>query len=229
MLVDNDASVIDALCVGLRFQWKDAAVVVAGDGDTAIELFQHERPDLVMLEADLPGKSGYEVVKEIRWASDVPVIMLAAKSGELDQVLGFEMGADAYIAKPFSSLALLARVKAVLRRAYMPPPARMRSNLLFEDLCIDLMENQVTVRDRLVKLTPTEHKLLCYLALHAGRVVTHQALAAYSYGSGRKIDATHLKVFISRMRAKIEIPNGLRYIETVRGFGYRFIGEEKRT
>lgn len=227
--MDNDSKIVDSLSVGLRFQWKDAVVIAAGDGKTALQLFKRERPDLVVLEADLPGKSGYEVVREIRKASDIPVVMLTAQIGELDEVRGFEMGADAYLSKPFSSLALLARIKAVLRRTHMPPPARTSRKLLFGDLIIDLQRSQVTVKGQLVKLTPMEHRLLCYLARYAGKVVTHQALLNNSWGLNHKANAAYLKVFISRLRAKIELPDGPHYIETVRGFGYRFVGDQVST
>lgn len=229
MLVDNDSDTVDTLAIGLGFQWKDAIVVTAGDGDTALQLFRRERPDLVMLEADLPGRSGYEVVREIRQTSDVPIVMLAARSEELDEVRGYEMGADAYLPKPFRPLALLARIKAVLRRASMHPPVRTSRNLLFRGLVIDLRNNRVMVQGELVKLTPVEYRLLCCLARHAGSVVAHRVLLSHACRLEQKSTVANLKVFISRLRAKIESPGGQRYIETVRGFGYRFVGEEVRT
>ena len=122
LVVDDDQPILDALTVGFQLQWQDATVLVARDGEAGLHAFYEHLPDVVVLDVSLPGKSGFEVLQEIRRTSDVPVLMLTARGEELDQVRGLEMGADDYVVKPVRHLALLARIKAVLRRAELPPP-----------------------------------------------------------------------------------------------------------
>src|ERR687886_1285574 len=123
LVVDDDPRLREALEVGLQLQWEDTQVIGAGDGEAGLEAFFEVNPDLVLLDVNMPGKTGFEVVKEIRRVSDVPVIMLTARAEDTDQVRGLELGADDYVAKPFSHLALVARIKAVLRRGPPPQPA----------------------------------------------------------------------------------------------------------
>ncbi|MHB0870833.1 MAG: response regulator transcription factor, partial [Chloroflexota bacterium] len=124
LVADDDPLILDALTVGFQLQWQEATVVPATDGDAALRAFLEQEPDVVVLDVNMPGKSGFEVLREIRQLSDVPIIMLTARGQEVDQVRGLELGADDYVVKPFSHLALLARIKAVLRRAQLPPPIR---------------------------------------------------------------------------------------------------------
>jgi len=180
-----------------------------------------------VLEAALPVKSGYEVLMEIRRISNVPVVMLASKGGDADEIHGFEMGADVYLRKPVSYLVLLARIKALLRRANMPPIARAGRELQLGELSIDMQRQQVAVRGQQIRLTPVEYRLLYHLARNRGTVVSHQTLLDQALGLDKKASRPHLKVFISRLRAKIEQQNGPRYIETVRRVGYRFVLEEE--
>jgi len=223
LVVDDDPQILEALTVGFQLQWQGITVVTASNGDAAIQTFFEQLPDVVVLDVALPRKSGYEVLKEIRRVSDVPVIMLTARGEEIDQVRGLELGADDYVVKPFSHLALLARIKAVLRRAEMPPPVRNAPDFMAGDLAINFHSRQVTVRGEPVKLTPVEYKLLSHLVRNAGRVVSHQSLINQIWGEEDDATTAQLKVFISRLRSKIETKDGPRYIETERGFGYRFI------
>ena len=171
----------------------------------------------------MPRKNGFEVLQEIRRVSDVPVIMLTARGEEIDQVRGLELGADDYVVKPFSHLALLARIKAVLRRAELPPPAQALPDFVAGDLAINFQNQQVTVGGEPVKLTPVEYKLLYHLVRNAGRLMPHQALLDRVWGADYGATEHYLKVFISRLRAKLERPGRARYIETERGLGYRFV------
>ena len=223
LVVDDDPQILEALTVGFQLQWQGITVVTASNGDAAIQTFFEQLPDVVVLDVALPRKSGYEVLKEIRRVSDVPVIMLTARGEEIDQVRGLELGADDYVVKPFSHLALLARIKAVLRRAEMPPPVRNAPDFMAGDLAINFHSRQVTVRGEPVKLTPVEYKLLSHLVRNAGRVVSHQSLINQIWGEEYGATTAQLKVFISRLRSKIETKDGPRYIETERGLGYRFI------
>jgi two-component system KDP operon response regulator KdpE len=224
LAVDDDPQILDALTIGFELQWQDSSVIPATDGESALHLFYEHDPDVVVLDVAMPGKNGYEVLQEIRRTSDVPVIMLTARAEEIDQVRGLELGADDYVVKPFSHLALLARVKAVLRRAELPPPVRTLPDFVAGDLAINFQNHQVTVRGEPKKLTPVEYKLLYHLVRNAGRLMPHQALLDRVWGPDYGATPDYLKVFISRLRAKIELDSyGPHFIENERGVGYRFI------
>src|SRR5581483_2911904 len=224
LIVDDDEQILDAVSVGFQMQWQDCSVSSATDGEAGLQRFYEEDPDVVVLDVAMPGKNGFEVLQEIRRISDVPVIMLTARGDEMEQVRGLELGADDYVTKPFSHLALLARVKAVLRRAELPPPARALPDFVAGDLAINFQNHLVTLRGEPVKLTPVEYKLLYHLVRNAGRLMPHQALLDRVWGPDADATTDHLKVFISRLRAKIEPDReGQHFIETERGIGYRFV------
>ncbi|HEX5504739.1 MAG TPA: response regulator transcription factor [Thermomicrobiales bacterium] len=222
LLVDDDPHILDALSVGLQLQWQDAEVFVAADGEAGLRQFYEQTPDVVVLDVTMPRRSGFDVLREIRRVSDVPVLMLTARGEETDQVRGLELGADDYLVKPFSHLVLLARIKAVLRRAELPPPVRALPDFVAGDLAINYQSHEVTVGGAPVKLTPVEYKLLYHLARNAGRLMPHQALLDRVWGADYVATTDYLKVFVSRLRAKLERPGGPHYIETERGLGYRF-------
>lgn len=223
LVVDDDAHILDALTVGFQLQWQDSVIIPAGDGETGLQKFYDENPDVVVLDVNMPGKNGFEVLQDIRRVSDVPVIVLTARGEEMDQVRGLELGADDYIVKPFSHLALLARIKAVLRRTDLPPPVQAVPDFIVGDLAINFQNHQVTLHGEAVRLTPVEYKLLYHLVRNAGRIMPHQALLDRVWGEEYGATTDHLKVFISRLRSKLETQNGQRYIETERGLGYRFV------
>jgi two-component system KDP operon response regulator KdpE len=223
LIVDDDARMREALAVGLQLQWEDAEVVVADDGESGLRAFYDHEPDVVLLDVTMPRLNGFEVLREIRRVSDVPVIMLTARGEEYDQVRGLELGADDYVTKPYSHLALVARIKAVLRRAELPPPVEALPDFVAGDLSIRFQDHAVSVAGAPVKLTPVEYKLLYHLARNAGHVMPHQALLDRVWGSDYGVSGEYLKVFISRLRAKLERSGGPRYIETERGLGYRFV------
>jgi len=223
LVVDDDPHILDALIVGFQLQWQDAEVYAARDGEEGLAQFYAHDPDVVVLDVSMPRKSGFEVLQEIRRVSDVPVIMLTARGEEMDQVRGLELGADDYVVKPFSHLALLARIKAVLRRAELPPPSKAVPDFVAGDLAVNFESHQVTVKGEPVKLTPVEYKLLYHLVRNAGRLMPHQALLDRVWGDEYGASSDYLKVFISRLRAKIEPEGGPHLIETERGLGYRFV------
>src|SRR6476620_261699 len=163
LVIDDDAHVRDALEVGSQLQWQDAQVVCAEDGEAGVDRFFAEEPDIVLIDVTMPRMNGYEVLKAIRRVSDVPVIMLTGRADEVDQVRGLELGADDYVIKPFSHLALMARMRAVLRRAEMPPPVQALPDFQAGDLAIHFQNQEVTVGGEPVKLTPIEYKLLYHL------------------------------------------------------------------
>ncbi len=227
LVVDDDPQILEALRLGFQLQWQGSTVLSARSGDEAIRVFFDQLPDVVLLDVTMPGKNGYEVLKEIRQVSDVPVVMLTARGEEIDQVRGLELGADDYVVKPFSHMALLARIRAVLRRAEMPPPLRSVPDLVAGDLTVHFQSQQVVLRGERVRLTPVEYKLLYHLVRNAGRVVPHQALINQLWGEAYGATTAQLKVFVSRLRSKIEPEGGPRYIETQRGLGYRFVPPPK--
>lgn len=223
LIIDDDPQTLDALTVAFRLQWQDAEVITARDGERGLEEFFDNLPDVVLLDVKLPGKNGYEVLREIRRVSDVPMIMLTARSEETDQVRGLEMGADDYVVKPCGHMALMARIKAVMRRAELPPPLRAAPDFVAGQLTVNFQNGSVSVGDQAVHLTPHEYRLLTQFVRNPGRLMTHEALIRRVWGDGSDAGTEHLKVFVSRLRAKLERGVGSRYIETERGIGYRFV------
>ena len=193
------------------------------DGAEGLTRFHRDGADLVLLDLMLPGLSGEEVCREIRKSSSVPIIMLTAKSDEVDKVVGLELGADDYVTKPFSSRELLARLRAVLRRA---APESAPSNGVLErgGIRLDPDRFEVTVRGTEVRFTRKEFELLEYLMENAGRAVTRESLIDSIWGSDYFGDTRTLDVHVKRVRSKIEEdPKEPRLILTVRGVGYRFV------
>ncbi len=223
LVVDDDPHILDALAVGLGLQWPECAVLTAADGEAGLEAFYEHEPDVVVLDVTMPRKDGFAVLAAIRRVSDVPVLMLTARGEEAAQVRGLELGADDYLVKPFSHLVLLARIRAVLRRAQLPPPAEALPDFAAGPLAIHFQDRRVTVDGAPVRLTPVEYKLLYHLARNAGRVLPHQALLDRVWGADYLASTEYLKVFVSRLRAKLERPGGPKYIQTERGLGYRFV------
>ncbi len=197
------------------------AVETAYRGDTGLSLWDHKRPDLVLLDLNLPGMDGIDVAREIRRKDNTPIIMLTARVEELDQLIGLELGADNYITKPFSPRVVVAKIRAVLRRldASVAPPHRVR----VADIEIDLDAHTVVRGGGVIDVTPTEFDLLATLAAQPGRAFSRLQLLEATQGTTyvgyeRTIDA-HVK----NLRAKLEIdPKNPRYIETIFGVGYRF-------
>src|ERR687885_1714508 len=223
LVVDDDPQILDAVTVGLQLQWQDAEVLAATDGEQGLKVFYEQNPDVVVLDVTMPRKNGFEVLQDIRRVSDVPVIMLTARGEDTDQVRGLEMGADDYVTKPFSHVALMARIKAVLRRAELPPPVQAQPDFVAGDLAIHFQNEEVTIAGESVKLTPVEYKLLYHLVRNVGHLLPQQALLDRVWGSDYEASPEYLKVFISRLRAKLRRGDGPEYIQTERGRGYRFV------
>lgn len=196
-------------------------VVSAASGQSAIEMVATEQPDLVLLDIILPlGPDGYEVCRHIRTFSEVPIIMLTAKAREPDMLRGFDVGADDYLTKPFSAKELVARVKAVLRRARRPAEAAS-TTLRCGDLEINFALCRVKVRGEQVSLTRTEYALLRQLALNVNRVVMHRDLLAEVWGPEYLDDVDYLRAYIRYLRRKLEVdPSNPQYILTSPGIGY---------
>src|SRR5512140_39275 len=160
LAIEDDQSIIDALGVAFEFRWPEAILVSAKTGKEGIDLVRNEHPDIVLLDINLPDTTGFRVLKSVREFSSVPIIILTVRSDDADQLRGLESGADDYITKPFDYLMLLARVKAVLRRAQTPSIGRSQNVAVSHRLKVDFVNQKVTVDDKNVKLTPVEYRLL---------------------------------------------------------------------
>ena len=227
LVVVDDAAVRDAVAVGLQLHWPDGTVIAATNGEEGLNAFYEHEPDVVLLDVTMPRQNGFEVLQAIRRVSAVPVVMLTALGEESDQVRGLGLGADDYVVKPFSHLALLARIRAVLRRAELPQPTTALPDFRAGDLVIDFQRHRVLLADAPVALTPIEYKLLYHLVRNAGRLMPHQALLDRVWGADYDATEDYLKVYVSRLRSKLERSGGLNYIETERGLGYRFVRPQR--
>jgi DNA-binding response OmpR family regulator len=222
LLVDDEDAVQKLLAYPLE---RDGfRVIQARDGEEALERFEREHVDLVVLDLMLPKLDGLEVCKRLRAGSAVPIIMLTARDDELDKVLGLELGADDYITKPFSIREFRSRVRALLRRAATARPDEPQEEIEANGLRIDLARREVFVRDRAVpQLTYVEFELLRTLASHAGRVYTREQLLQALWGGSEYREPRTIDVHVRHLREKLERdPHEPEFILTVRGVGYRF-------
>jgi DNA-binding response OmpR family regulator len=196
------------------------AVVVAGDGRSAIQAVKTRRPDLVVLDLGLPGLDGLDVTRQIRTESSLPIVMLTARDDELDKLLGLELGADDYITKPFSPRELVARVRAVLRRS--DRAAEPADRVVVGDLALEVGKLQASLAGRAIDLTPTEFSILLTLARQPGRIFTRSQLLDAVRGVAFDSYERAIDAHIKNIRRKLEPnPRQPRYILTVYGMGYR--------
>jgi DNA-binding response OmpR family regulator len=223
LIVDDDRSIVEAVTIGLQFQWQDAEVQSAADGEAGLSLFNRLHPDVTLLDVNMPRMNGFEVLQQIRLVSDAPVLMLTARGDEMSKVRGLELGADDYLVKPFSHLELFARIKAVLRRSDLPAPASALPSFQSGDVAVHFDSREVTVAGQPIKLTPTEYKLLYQLVRNAGRVLPFETLLTKVWGDEYRTDMDYLKTYISRLRKKLgDDSENPRYLITERSVGYRF-------
>jgi two-component system, OmpR family, response regulator RegX3 len=223
LVVEDEESFIDALTVGLRRE--GFLVVVARDGVEAMTQFDKYRPDVVLLDVMLPKVSGLDVCRQIRARSRVPVIMVTAKTSEIDTVVALEVGADDYITKPYRLRELVARIRAVLRRSPGAVEAEFGSEDLVQvgDVQLDSSSHEVTIRGDIVPFPLKEFELLETLLINAGRVLTRDQLIDRVWGPHYVGDTKTLDVHIKRLRSKIEMnPAEPERILTVRGLGYKY-------
>ncbi len=220
MVVEDEESFSEALSFMLRREGYE--VEVAGDGNLAMDVFERHGADLILLDLMLPGLSGLEVCRQIRVKSQVPIIMLTAKDGEIDKVVGLEIGADDYVTKPFSSRELLARVRSVLRRNGEPEEL-IAATVEAGPVRMDVDRHVVTVRGETVAMPLKEFDLLELLVRNAGRVLTRAQLIDRVWGADYVGDTKTLDVHVKRLRAKVEEdPANPLHLVTVRGLGYKF-------
>jgi two-component system response regulator RegX3 len=223
LLVEDERSIAEGLKISLESE--GFQVAWAKDGTEALGAWERTRPDLIVLDLMLPGVSGTEVCRTIRARSDVPIIMLTARDTEVDRVVGLEIGADDYLTKPFSTRELIARIRAILRRAPIGGMHAAVEELPIEasGVRVDRSRHEVTVEGRRVELPPKEFELLAMLVEYAGRVLTRDQLIDEVWGADYVGDTKTLDVHIRRLRGRIETdPTDPHRIRTVRGVGYRF-------
>jgi len=225
LVVDDDHKLISL--VRMYLEREGFQVVAAYDGPQALELFDRHTPGFVILDLMLPKIDGITLCRQLRKASNVPILMLTAKVDEVDKLVGLSVGADDYVTKPFSPRELVARVRAILRRAIPPKAAAPR--LSRGDLLMDLERHEVSVEGREVRLTPIEYKLLQALMEFPGRVFTRDQLLAhvYAFDEAVVVDRT-VDVHIGKLREKLgDDPVRPRFIQTVRGVGYKLVGNDR--
>jgi DNA-binding response OmpR family regulator len=230
LVVEDDLTLLDTLEYNLVGEGYE--VITAADGLTALEVAREEQPDLIVLDLMLPRLDGFEVCRVLRRETNVPILMLTARTDEVDRVVGLEVGADDYLTKPFSMRELLARVKALLRRVRLIREEMVgeqdvpeTEQLAFGDLVIDLDRREVLVRDEVQRLKPKEFELLVFLARHPGMALSRDLLLervwGWDFGGGSRTVDVHVRW----LREKVEAdPANPERIVTVRGVGYCFEG-----
>ena len=219
LIAEDDADIREVL--RLYLEGEGFAVAEAADGDTALRLALSSAPDAAILDVMMPGMNGYELTRALRRQSDIPILILSAKSEDNDKILGLNLGADDYIAKPFNPMEVVARVKAHLRRA-----GNVRRDLLtVGELTLDTAAMQLYKKGVPVPLTPTEYKILAQLMRSPGRIFTKVQLYEGTAGEFFESNDNTMMVHISKLREKIEDnPKNPRHIITIRGLGYKIEG-----
>jgi len=222
LVADDDPHLLRLMTRNLQFEGYE--VIPVSDGQQALEQIEAQRPDLVLLDVMMPKLDGFTVCHRTREFSAVPIILVTARGQEEDKIRGLDLGADDYLTKPFSVVELLARVRAVLRRAQfttLDQAHAMRTTITIGDLTVDFAQHLVKMAGVEVTLTPIEYRLLAYLAQNAGRVVTQDLLLEDVWGTGYVGESHMLQVNINRLRRKLEgDPAHPRYILTKVGIGY---------
>ena len=224
LVVEDDPNIVDLIRSNLAVRGFDT-VVSAGSG--VLDLLEAERPDMVLLDLMLPEADGFELCRQIRERSPVAIIVVSARGGERDKVTALNMGADDYMTKPFGIEELLARILATLRRtrpAAEAPAGAAPTDITIGELTINLANEQVHLAGAEVHLTPTEFALLRELAAHRGKLLSRAHLLRQVWGPGYETETEYVRVYISRLRAKLEPPGSRPLIVTRQGAGYRMAG-----
>ena len=218
LVVDDDADLLDLMTYALRRE--GFTVATAMDGQQALQRWESERPDIILLDGNLPKVDGFEVCRRIRHGAKTPIIMLTARDEEADVLRGLQVGADDYVTKPFSAKLLTARMKTVLRR-YQDGPIDPKAEVKVGDVTLDLQSHEVTKAGEPVQLTPLEFRILYLLAMNEGRVVPYSRLVEYAWGYYDEGNSSLLKTHLSHIRKKLRLPTtGPGSVKAVLGVGY---------
>jgi two-component system KDP operon response regulator KdpE len=224
LVVEDDLNIVDLIRSNLAVRGYDT--VVSTDGVRAIQLLETEEPDIVLLDLMLPEVDGFELCRQIRERSSVAIIVVSARGGERDKVTALNMGADDYMTKPFSIEELMARITATLRRTRpVAAPESTSPVIMIGDLMIDLASQQVARAGRAVHLTPTEFALLREFATNRGKLLTHAHLLRRVWGHGYATETEYVRVYVRRLRAKLEADGAAPLILTHPRAGYRIAAE----
>lgn len=228
LVVEDDMSVKNLITTTLKAH--DYRFLTAKNGETAIMEASSHNPDVVLLDLGLPDMDGIEVIKKIRTWSNIPIIVISARSEDTDKIDALDAGADDYLTKPFSVEELLARLRVTQRRILMMQSEAISQSSVFRngDLTIDYAAGCVYVKEKELHLTPIEYKLLCLLSHNVGKVLTHTFIMQNIWGTSWENDIASLRVFMATLRKKIEKePNSPQYIQTHIGVGYRMLKVEE--
>ncbi len=225
LLVEDDRNIVDLLRSNLVVRGFE--VVVSISGADAVELAERHRPDMALVDLTLPKADGFELCRRLREGSAMGIIVVSARGREDDKVRALNLGADDYLTKPFGIDELLARINATLRRSRPPaPPGPATPSVLrFADIVVDLDGQLVTKGDKPVRLTPTEFALLREFVVNPGKLLTHATLLRRVWGAGYATETEYTRVYIRRLRSKLEHPEGPHLIVTEPRQGYRFVAE----
>ncbi len=226
-IIEDDPEIMEVVSIAFETAWPGSQIVSAPNAVEGLEMVKNETPDVVILDVALPegDSSGFDLCKEIRTFSEVPIIMVTARTREVDIVRGLELGAADYLTKPFSSVELLARTRAVLRRVQVGPLGAQTHPFVSKELSVDYDNREVLVHGEPVKLTPTEYKMLCYLVRNPRQVLTNQAILDEVWGQEYRNSNGLVKAHVQRLRKKLKDNlQDPRLIITERGRGYRFAG-----
>lgn len=232
LLIEDNAEIVTGITITFKLRWPEASVTTTEHGTEGISIAKAESPDIIILDINLPDISGFEVLRQIRLFSDVPVIILSVRSGEIDQLQGLDTGADDYILKPFRPSDLLARVTAVLRRKSGKVEVEDLPPLVVGNIVINFAKHEVSLSEQRLHLTVTEDNILFLLARNEGRLMTHDAIMNEVWGDeAAYIDSGALKRYIYQLRTKLgDKSDPPQLIVNERGMGYRLIkpqGAEK--
>ena len=221
LIIEDSPEIVEAVSLCLQLRWPEVGISVAPEGGLGLEMLKAEAIDMVILDINLPDIDGFEVLGHIRSFADVPVVILTVRGRDDDQAKGLEMGADDYIIKPFRPRDLVARVNAVLRRSYSPRTAASQPRIVRGSLALNFASNEANLDDRVIKLTPTEARLLYVLMENAEETLTGERLAREVWG--RDLEGTDaLRTYVNRLRGKLQdIPP--RMVLTDHGEGYKFV------
>ena len=226
LLVEDDPQIIETVALILELRWPEASLVSTFFGEKGVELVEKEAPDVVILDLGLPDIDGFQVLRQIRTFSDVPLVILTVMGAEVDKIKGLELGADDYIVKPFSAGEFLARVKALLRRKNIQGKVVTVAGKPFirGKFRVDFSSGEVSVGDKLVKLTPGEFKLLYQLVMNEGQSLSNETLMEKVWGPEKKTDIEYLRLCVKGLKDKLENQPGNPTMILDEGeTGYKFV------
>jgi DNA-binding response OmpR family regulator len=223
IIIEDEKSIVDAINVAFEFRWPEVSLAAARTGKEGINLVKKEHPDIVILDINLPDTNGFHVLKEIRDFSSVPVIILTVRSDDADVLRGLETGADDYIIKPFNYMTLLARVKAVMRRAENVTLKSNQNTSVSSRLKIDFVNQKVIVDNKPVKLTPIEYRLLVLLVKNKDEIISYERIMKEIWEKNYRGDTENIRIYVRRLRKKLgDVPPAL--ILNQHSSGYMFKG-----